>query len=301
MLDKRLNVYKNLHFIINTNEMNWPLVNLSLKYFDKYIGLDNINISVVSNKFLNCNLHYSDKVNYITPNVEYDGSGGHFESVISHALQNIKEDYIFFFCDDYIITKFFDEQALKNLLRLIEEESVDYFSFASNFVERELQNNALAKYRLFENSQKYGFNRTDIYHHSENFFYLYSVQPCIWKRTSLLELLSYNKGLGIRTLDTSFIRDKKGNYRRMIPDTGIYCYDEWPSVQDEYNFKKLCSKYNIFDYSTIPDFFIFNYIEIVRLGKIWQTLGEHNWVQILINNIISDNDLRNKEEYKKFL
>lgn len=301
MVVKNINSLKDIHFIINTNEMVLPLVNLSLKYFDTYIGLDNINISVVSNKFKDCNLNYSDKVNYITPYVEYDGSGGHFESVMSHTLNQIKEDYIFFFCDDYIITKQFDVEALARLVTFIKNENVDYFSFSSCFVEREMQNMPLAKYRLCDNAEKYGFEKDAFYHFSENFLYLYSVQPCIWKKSSLIELLSYNKNIGIRTFDTSYIKDKKGRYRNQIPNTGIYCYDEWPDLTDEYQFKKICTKYNIFDYSYQPDTFIFNYIELVRLGKIWQTLGEHNWVQKIINQIIKDNDLFNNPEFHKFL
>lgn len=301
MIEKKLNLFKDIHFIINTNEKVLPLVNLSLKYFDTFIGLDNINISIVSNKFKDCVFNYSDKVNYITPDVEYDGSGGHFEAVISNALNNIKEEYIFFFCDDYIITKQFDIEALLRLMQFIINEKVDYFSFSSCFVEREMQSNPLAKYRLCDNSEKYGFDKDAFYHFSENFLYLYSVQPCIWKRSSLLELLSYNKNVGIRTLDTSYIKDKKGKYRDQIPNTGIYCYDKWAVPDDEYQFKKICTKYNIFDYSYNPDFFIFNYIEIVRYGKIWQTLGENNWVQIIINQIIKDNDINNKSEFNQFL
>ena len=66
MISKPNNKFSDLHFLIHSNENTTPIVKLSLKYFDKYIGLDNINITVMSNKFLDdSNLPYKDQVNYV--------------------------------------------------------------------------------------------------------------------------------------------------------------------------------------------------------------------------------------------
>lgn len=288
-------VSKKIHFLINTNENHIPIVSLCLKYFDKHIGLDKIKLTVMSNKFLTDDLPYKDKVNYISGDVDYCGVGYHYVPTITKALQSIEEEYIFMFCEDYMLTSDIDINALNNMINLFDGEGIDLLSFSTFAIKA-----AGLTFKTFENSVNYGFKEDDLLWIDEKHLHVYSVQPCIWRKSSLLELIKYNQNMTIHHLDTSHICDKKGWYREFDASRGICGYSDWRNPEDEYKFKKLCTNYYVFDFSWQPQFFILSYIEILRHGRFMLKLGDDNWVQKIIHTIIKENELRNNKEFDRY-
>jgi hypothetical protein len=309
MISKPNNKVPNVHFIIYSNENTTDLVGLSLKYFERYIGLDNINITVVSNKFLTDNLPFKGKVNYISANIEFTGDGAHFGPTVKSGLDIVPDDYIFYFCEDYMLTSNVDVDALNRMIRLFDEKKIDMFSFSSfqphtvNMVyEKEI-------FKPFEYSQQYGFEKDELYYTNNAHLHQYSVQPCIWRKSSLAEIIKYNPNLCLHHLDTSHIADKKGKYRNHDALKSPECYSEWPSKEDAFDFKTLCCKQMIFDYYPHANQkFIITYIEIIRFGKMTvpgalghgSSLAEDNWVQQKIYQIIDENNLRSDPEFDKY-
>ena len=170
MISKPNNKAFNVHFVIHANEKTLPIAGLCLSYFEKYCGLDNINISVIGNRFITDNLPYKDKVNYISPDIDFDDGGTHFSPVLLKACNEITEDYVFFFCEDYMLMEDVDFNTLDKLVKLMDGDNVDMFSFAAN----QPQANNFVKY---ENSVRYGFEENDIYYVWDGYMYQYSVQP----------------------------------------------------------------------------------------------------------------------------
>jgi len=297
MISKPNNKASNVHFVIHANERTLPIAGLCLSYFDKYCGLDNINISVIGNRFLTKELPYSDKVNYISPDIDFDDGGSHFSPVLAKACKEIAEDYVFFFCEDYMLIDNIDLDGLDKLVKLMVGDNVDMFSFASN---QPIINN----YQKYENSVKYGFNENDIYYVWDGYMYQYSVQPCLWRKSSLLDLLNYNPTLRLHHLDTSHIKGKTGTYRTIDHSGPVQKYVGW-SERDKYNHKILCPSQMIFDYyPQAGEKFIINYIEVLKSGKFIlpsnSRLAEDNRVVQLIYKIIDENNLKSDPNFNRY-
>ena len=299
MISKPNNKVPNVHFVIHSNEKTTPIVELSLKYFDKYIGLDNINISVIANRFTQPNLPYSDMVNYITPNIPFNDGGYHFGPVLKNFIDSIQEEYFFYFCEDYMLIDDINIEQLNRLITLMKGENVDLFSFASN-------QPIVHNWKKHENNTQYGFEENEIFYTRKGFLYEYSVQPCLWRKSSFNVLLQYNPEVGLHHLDTSHIKGKKGTYRAIDFNGGDQIYVDWPE-DEKYNFKVLCSRYMIMDYfPQAGERFCIKYIEIIRWGKITMpgtpgpNLANDNWVQQKIFGIVDENNLKNRPEYDRY-
>lgn len=296
MISKPNNCIGDVHFLIHANEHSVPIAELSLKYFDRYIGLDRINISVMSNRFPTPRyLEHTDKVNYISGDVEYKDSGHHYNATITNALSAIKERYIFMFCEDYILTERIDLDALYRMVNLIDEQNIDILSFSS-FLTRQ----SGMKFNVFEHSTKYGFKEDDLLWTDKKHMHIYSVQPCIWRKSALEEIVKYNPNMTIHHLDTAHICDKKGRFRNFDGSKGICGYSDWPVPEDEYNLKALCTSHTIFDYGYPSEHFIISYIEILRRGRFHQGLGEANWVHKKMMQIIDEQGLSTKDRYTRY-
>lgn len=297
MISKPNNKAFNVHFVIHANEKTLPIAGLCLSYFEKYCGLDNINISVIGNKFITDNLPYKDKVNYISPNIDFDDGGHHFSPVLTKACNEIKEDYIFFFCEDYMLVEDVDFNALDKLVALMNGDNVDMFSFAAN-------QPAANNFQKYENNVKYGFVENDIYHVWDGYMYQYSVQPCLWRKSSLLELLNHNPTLRLHHLDTSHIKGKAGTYRTIDHSGSAQKYVGW-TEKDKYNHKILCPRHMIFDYyPEAGQRFVINYIEVLKTGKFIlpenSRLAVDNRIVQLIFKMIDDNNLKNNPDFNRY-
>lgn len=308
MINKPQSKIDNVHFLIYSNENTLPIVDLSLKYFDKHFGLDNIKITVASNKFLTDDLSFKDKVNYISADVPFCNGGGHFSKTISNAIDIIEEKYIFYYCEDYINIDPVQWDKFAKLINLLDKENIDLFTFSNFRPDHFNKNNTPGTFKVFEKCEEYGFNIDDIFYVGEEQIHRYSLQPGIWNKNSLKEILSYNPHMTLHHLDSSHIKGKKGSYRdrKLEP---FQQYVPWLDTSENYNHKVLTCKNMIFDY--YPDArqqFVISYLELMRSGKICfhgSSLLSHiekdNWVRIEIDKIVKENDLYNDRRYDKFI
>lgn len=304
MILKNHNKVPNTHFVIYCNERTIPLAGICLKYFDKYVGLDSINISVALNRFNDVsNLPYCDKVNYLSPQIPFDPGGHHFAPVMVHAIDSITEDFIFYFCEDYMLTSDLDFESLNKLINIFTNEKVDNYTFSSFQPENHNKTQQPPNFfKLFPFSEKYGFKSDELYYVGDGHMHQFSVQPCIWRKSSYKELFKYNPDCRLHHLDSSHIKGKNGTYRDHHVGSLDY-YLPWSSNED-YMFRTLCSKYMTFDYYPYANQkFIITYVEMVGHGKFTlpgrpgNNLAPDNWVQQKIFEIVNECDLRNKPEF----
>jgi len=262
--------------IVYTNESNLPILELFLQYFFKYNPKFPYSVYVVSNNFTTSNLPYQDKVTYLSGNVEWHSRGGHFSQTLSNVLPQIKEDYIFYFCEDYILNDSIDIEALENLLRLMQDKNIDMFSFASSYP---IINNFRPLVEI--DDTKYNFQPNTFYQTNNQYVHAYSVQPCIWKKLSLQQLLADNPQASLHDMDNSILNNKD-------------------------NYKIVCTNYKIYDGCCPPEYFIIEYVEIVRHGVFLMALNghdhmEHTYQDIFLRQLIKENDLHNKPKYNKYI
>lgn len=265
----------NLRFVYFTNENNIPLLELTLKYFFKYNTLENIKVSVISNGYKNNKLPYNDKVSYLNGNSSFESNGEHFSNSLKNTLPQIKEDYIFLFMDDYFFlnnTKFDD---LQKLMTFISEEDVDYFGFD------DVAGVEIYDWRPYE-KENYPFGKESLYYRDNNYRYLYSVQPAIWKRKSLLELSNVWK-FSVHGLDETLSEIKEKNT--------LKCFGN--NIRSH------------FTYNDLTDYFIIAYLEVMRHGVLNHYKNGFHGIDYplfkFIDQLIIEEDLKNKPEYHKIL
>lgn len=256
-------------FIIFTNEKYFDLLDLTLPF-----TIDNTkhlfkNIYIVSNKIPNITNKLFNNVILIDTNVQFATDGSHFSQVMREALPQIKERYILFLCDDYLIKSPIKKQIFNDIIALLNDLNGDYMAlgtqkhmeyFLNNWTKPEID------------YSKYHFPHTDIFYAFDpRARHMYSVQPCIWKKDSLLELFDYNKNLSLHQLDNTDVMNKKGEKRHLDPIYNFMLYADKNDFFD-YNFKNYCYHYPPLTYHVDEkaigdDFFVIDYIEIVRNGK----------------------------------
>jgi hypothetical protein len=257
-------------FVIYTNETNLPILKLFLKYFFKHNPSFNFPIYAVSNKFTRTDLPYNDKVDYLSGEVEWHSAGGHFSQTLINVLPQIKEDYIFYFCEDYILTDSIDLEKLEQLLLMMQSENIDMFSFASMYP---------VNHGWSQIEQQYF--EIPLYKVNLHYEHAYSVQPCIWKKSSLQNILQDNPFASLHDMDNSILKNK-----------------------DQY--KITCTDLKIYDQAFQPDYFIVGYKEIIRHGVFLMTLNgqtmlEDNHAEVFIRKLIKDENLHNNPEYDKYI
>ena len=264
-----------LAIVIYTNETNLPILELFLKYFFKHNPNFNYPIYAISNNFTKLDLPYQDKVTYLSGNVEWDSQGRHFSQTLSNILSQIKEDYIFYFCEDYILTDPIHTSSLENLLELMQDNNIDLFTFGSVYPVNH-------KWPLLDTEgSKYGFEPNTFYQVDNQYRHAYNVQPCIWKKSSLQQLLIDNPDASLHDMDNSILKNKD-------------------------HYKIICTNYKIYDICCPPEYFIIGYKEIIRHGVFLMALNGHsisseNHSEIFIKQLIKENNLHNKSEYNKYI
>jgi hypothetical protein len=261
--------------VVYTNETNLPILELFLKYFFKHNPNFIYPIYVVSNNLTKTELPYQDKVTYLSGNVEWNSQGKHFSQTLFNVLPQIKEEYIFYFCEDYILTNPIHVSALENLLKLMQDENVDMFSFASSYPINH-------KWPLLDvECSKYSFEPNTFYSTDNQYKHAYSVQPCVWRKSSLQQLLIDNPEASLHDMDNSVLNNKD-------------------------NYKIICTNYKIYDGCCPPEYFIIGYVEIIRHGVFLMALNGHDYIEntfqdIFLKQLIKENDIRNKPEYDKYI
>jgi hypothetical protein len=261
--------------VVYTNETNVPILDLFLKYFFKHNPNINIPIYAVANRFTKSDLPYSNKVTYLSADVEWSSTGAHFSKTLSNVLPQIKEDYIFYFCEDYIMTDPINVGALNALVKLIKDENIDMFSFASTYASR-------FKWTVMDvDYVDYGFNPNIFYYTDIDYKHAFSVQPCIWKKESLYQLTLDNPNMSLHDMDNSILKGK-----------------------DRYNLA--CTDFKIYDGAYDPEYFIIGYKEIIRHGVFLMALNGHDHMKgdhtdVFVTNLIKENNLLDNPDYNKYI
>jgi len=185
------NNFNRVRFIIYTNESNISLSNIALSEFLLHAP-ENVKVSVVSNKILeNQNLKHPEL--YYDADIQQKG-GKQFSSVLLKFLELIDEDYIVFNCDDYIIYEKIEKSDFNKLINFIDFYNVDYFSF-----DKKLHCDTTS-FEVFKND----FYENDLINViSKNHHYRFSVQPCVWKKSSLMDVLKKFDDINVQELETN--------------------------------------------------------------------------------------------------
>lgn len=274
-------------FFVYTNEKYLPIADLTMGEFNKHYPDSPFTRYLVSNRIVDYNFE-TKNATFLDCNVPHDTSGRQFAKTMKVALNQIPEEYIIFFCDDYMLIDRPNVERLSILLNLIEEHKIDFFSFASNHPKPDWE-----KYDLnFPNLDGRFF-----YKLADNYQYHYSVQPCIWKKNSLLELLEYNPNISLHDLDTTNIKNREGAVRDINKNGNLW--EPYPYGSQNFGFKDITTDFGDYNELNPYEFFIFPYVELIRYGffNLWHNTNSKKFIL----NMIESKDLRNHEHLKKFI
>ena len=188
--------------IVFTNETYFNINYITIPQLLKNTQGLNVKINLASNKFPQ---HEKiAEVTYIESNVPFDGGGHHFRDTMLYALERIEEKYVFFLCDDYIFRNPVKEKSFDSIIKILDDTNSDFLSFSTQkhmgaFID------GWEKIEL--DVTNYGFPSNCFYYMPDEYIHMYSVQPCIWKKDSLIELLNYNQEISLHGLDTTNIKN----------------------------------------------------------------------------------------------
>jgi hypothetical protein len=252
-----------------TNEKSFDITNLSIPfYLSNFEDLD-INVYVISNKIPENSIKY-DGVTYYDAGINFDGQGYHFAPLLSNFLKTINSEYVFLLCDDYIFLSPVKLKEFNGLINLCDDLQIDLVSFNSLRYNKGLMSDWVSPNINYDD---YFIPKDCLVETNSNFKHLFSLQPCIWRRASLLELLEYNPTLSVHELDTSNVKNKEHKYRPIKGLEGFdnQRYDE-SEVKLDYNFKCFSFyldpiSFNIDEKPLNSGYIIIDYIEVMRHGK----------------------------------
>jgi hypothetical protein len=287
---------KDISFVVFTNENYFNLLYLTLPYTIENTKHLNKTINIVSNKIPQHEKF--DGVNYIDSNVNFSGDGSHFRDSLLFALNQIPEDYILFLCDDYLIKSPINKNRFDNIINILDIINGDYLALGT---QKHIENFVVNWEKPNITLSEYGFPDGCFYKFDVTARHMYSVQPCVWKKSSLIELLIHNPSLTLHQLDNTNILNKKGENRQLSEFFNFSFYENKENFFD-YGFNNFCYHYPPITYHVdekplSTDFLLIDYIEIVRHGKFLD--ADVNSKDILNNILNSDENIKHK--LKKFI
>jgi hypothetical protein len=282
-------------FNVFTNESYFGINHVTIPQLIKNTKHLNVKINLISNKFPEHERFVG--VNYIESNILFDGSGHHFRDTMLYALERIDEKYIFFLCDDYIFRSPVKETTFNSITKILDDLNGDFLSLST---QKHMGAFIPSWDKVVSNFQHYGFPDGSLCYMPDEYCHLYSVQPCVWKKDSLVELLKFNPGLSLHDLDNLNIVNKKGEKRDRNPL--ILFYHEKPGFFD-YGFKNIGIYLDPIGFNAderIPnsDYLIIDYCEVIRHGKIME--ADTNSKRYFLELIETDEYINIKEKLNKF-
>lgn len=267
-----------IRFFFYTNESGFALGELCVKQFFKHNKREGLKVSLVSNKIPDVELQFPDKVDYLNGNTEYREHGYHFAQTMLNVLSTIDEKYIFFFCDDYFHIRETKYNDLEKVLQMMDCDNIDFYGLDD-----------IGADHIVTNYQKYTSDCNieyldNLYVRDNTYRHLFSVQACIWKRESLIQLLEEYNEISLHNLD-----------------------DTLPSIRENTTFKSICNNlFSCFNYVDIEtnDYYLVAYYEITRHGVFLipengQSLSKQFPSVQFIYNLIKEEGLDKKPEFKK--
>lgn len=282
---------KDISFVVFTNENYFDLLYLTLPYTIENTKHLNKTINVVSNKIPEHEIF--NGVNYIDSNVNFSSDGSHFRDSLLFALNQIPEDYILFLCDDYLIKSPINKDRFDNIVNILETINGDYLALGT---QKHIENFVINWDKPNINLSDYGFPDGCFYNFDVTARHMYSVQPCVWKKSSLIDLLTHNPSLTLHQLDNTDISNKKGEKRKLEEFFNFSFYEKKENFFD-YGFNNFCYHhppitYHVDEKPLSTDFLLIDYIEIVRHGKF---LDANVNSKGILNNILNSNEnIKNK-------
>jgi hypothetical protein len=269
-----------IRFIFYTNESNFGLGELCVKHFLMHNKREDLKVSLISNNFPHNNFQFEDRVTYLNANVERKSDGSHFAQTMLSVLPEIKEKYVFYFCDDYFFVKETKYDDLREVLNMMDCDNIDYFGLDD-----------IGEFKPIREYDKYittcdNKYKEHFYLRERDYRYLFSVQPCIWNTNSLHELLKVHNNISLHDLDETLDVIKTGNTYKAL------CND-------------LPSSVNFLDVET-TDYFLIAFHELVRHGVFWipengQSLNPLTPSVQFTYKLIEDEDLMNRPDFKNII
>jgi hypothetical protein len=285
---------KDLSLLVYTNQTYLPIAELCLEQIIKHFKGIEIKKYITSNSF-DKNFNFDEMgVESLTSSILFNENGSHFSEVLIKALEKINSKYVLFFLDDYFIINNVKKGVLENLISVMEDEKIDYISLMSyDYNEWETLNIDFKKYSLPDNS---------LVNFNYSYYYMFSVQPCIWNRESLITILQHNKNMGVHDLDITNVKNKKGDIR-FHNEHGFW---QTPDRFWDYNFKfvtlrktELTKNFAFDERDANGDYFLFLYSEAIRGGKF--NFKTHNNNRIFLESFLKEKNITpDLKKYKSF-
>jgi hypothetical protein len=285
---------KDLSLLVYTNQTYLPIAELCLEQIIKHFKEIDIKKYITSNSF-DENFKFDEMgIETLPTSVSFSEKSSHFSEVLIKALEKIPSKYILFFLDDYFIINDVKKSVLENLISVMDDETIDYISLMSyDYNDWETLNIDFKKYSLPDNS---------LINFNYSYYYMFSVQPCIWNKESLITILQHNKNIGVHDLDTTNIKNKKGEFRLH----NDYAFWQTPEGFWDYGFKfvtlkktELTKNFAFDERGSNGDYFLFLYSEVIRRGKF--NFKTHNNNRVFLETYLKEKNITpDLEKYKLF-
>jgi hypothetical protein len=282
-------------FNVFTNENYFGINYVTIPQLIKNTKHLNVKINLISNKFPEHERF--EGVNYIESNIPFDGSGKHFRDTMLYALDRIEEKYIFFLCDDYVFRSPVKENTFNSITSILDKTNSDFLSLST----QKHMGAFISKWDKIDlDITNYGYPSNCFYYMPDEYCHMYSVQPCVWKKESLIELLKQNEGLSLHDLDNLNIVNKKNERRERNPS--ILFYYEKQGFFD-YGFKNIGIYldplgFNADEREPNTDYLIIDYCEVIRHGRIMEP--DTNSKRYFLDLIKTDEYKNIKDKLNKF-
>lgn len=270
----------NLSLLMYTNEKYLPIAYLSALQHNKYLNL-NIKKYLVTNKFIDYGFNFND-FSIIDTDTSFAGDASHFRNVMYKTLKDhIKTDYILYFQDDYYLIDKIKNDNFLQLFNYVQDKNIGFMSLYGHRPEHGI---------IVDDTKTYDLLNIMKFHHS--YTYSTSVQPCIWNRKFLLDILEHNERLTLSMLDTSHFKNKAGGRQS---DHWDYDWEVYGLVFD----RPIMGAFAFDEHNGSDDYYLLHYSEIIRHGKFNRHTHHNN--KKIVEKIIEELNLKNDNRYKLFL
>lgn len=278
-----------LRFVFVTNSTNSHLAELSVHQLLKYANRSDVKVSVISNQFESNTFLHQDKINYINANIPYEPYGNHFADMMLKVLPTFEEKYVFFFCDDYMMTADIKWNDLHSIMKLIRSEDIDYFGFD------DAMNAEVETFPMYEKEHE-GIPSGVLRWRGHDYRYICSVQPAIWKKDVLFSIIETHRP-NLHGLDDTWPSVRESAVKlRMLYHTLHSCFTDTELWYEPPHDRPEITHY---------DYFGIAYVETVRHGVFM--VPENGWGiptqrrTKLLEQIIAEFDLLNNPKFFRLL
>jgi len=285
---------ESISVLIYSSQNYLPIADLGTKEFNKFSK------DLKIKKYLACNtfdIEYDfnyDEFELLDANVQIQNDSRQFAKVMINSLKKIQTKYVMFMLEDMFLTKNIKKENLISILNVMEDHDINHFSLMAYSHDWK---------KLEIDYQKYNLDENIFLEIPDSYIYMFSLQPSIWKRESLLEIFENNQNISIHEYDVSFIKNKRGEIRH--GDNG-HGYINTPENFWDYGFKHCClnkkfetASYCFDDRPLDGDYFLYSYSGAMRFGKF--DFNTHNNTREYITKFLNENNIdRSHKIYGKF-